>query len=53
LKTGTKGVFKVSVDGEVVFDKASVGRLPQGGEAAASVETRLGSPVAWRRTKTF
>lgn len=38
------------MDGEVVFDKAGTGRMPEAGEAAASVEARLGSPLAWRRT---
>ncbi len=52
LKTGTKGVFRILVDGEAVFDKASVRRMPGSGEAAASVATRLGPPLGWRRTRS-
>ena len=50
LKTGSKGVFTVSLDGEVVFDKAAAGRKPNRGELGAILESRLGKPLAWRKT---
>lgn len=52
LKTGTKGVFKIFVDEELVFDKAMTGRLPRAGEAASSVRSRLGPPLSWRRSQS-
>ena len=45
LRSGTKGVFKVSVDGEVVFDKAKAGNFPGSGEAARLIEARLGNRI--------
>jgi predicted Rdx family selenoprotein len=45
LRSGTKGVFKVSVDGEVVFDKAEAGHFPGSGEAARLIEARLGNRI--------
>lgn len=48
LRSGVKGVFKVSVDGRLVFDKAKVGHLPGPGEVEAAVEKRLGPRLDWR-----
>jgi len=52
LKTGTKGVFKVLADGEVVFDKAEAGRMPGPGEVGRLLEERLGAALAWRKHRT-
>ena len=43
-----KGVFKISVDGEIVFDKAEAGHLPSADEVAHAVEGRLGPRLEWR-----
>jgi predicted Rdx family selenoprotein len=45
-----KGVFKISVDGEIVFDKASAGHLPTASEVAETVRPRLGERLRWRKT---
>jgi predicted Rdx family selenoprotein len=52
LKTGTKGVFKVLADGELVFDKARVGRMPRSGEVGRLLEDRMGAALAWRKHQT-
>jgi predicted Rdx family selenoprotein len=49
LKTGTKGVFKVFVDGDPVFDKADAGRMPKPGELTRLLGGRLGAPLRWRK----
>ena len=49
LKTGTKGVFKVFLDGDRVFDKADAGRMPKAGEVSGILEGRLGAPLRWRK----
>jgi hypothetical protein len=43
-----KGVFKISVDGDVVYDKATAGHKPTPDEAAKAVEPRLGRRLSWR-----
>ncbi len=48
LRSGVKGVFKISVDGALVFDKAEAGHLPSPDEAAEVVEKRLGPRLEWR-----
>lgn len=52
LKTGTKGVFRVFLDGERVFDKSEAGRMPEPGEVKALLEPRLGAALAWRQQQT-
>ena len=52
LKTGTKGVFKVLADGELIFDKAAAGRLPRPGEIRGLLEDRLGAALVWRKQRT-
>ena len=52
LKTGTRGVFKVLADGELVFDKAELGRMPRPGELTVLLEDRLGPTLAWRQRRT-
>ena len=48
LKGGSKGRFEVTLDGELIFSKASLGRHAQGGEIKAEVERRIGKPLEWR-----
>lgn len=50
LRSGTKGVFKISVDGEVAYDKAMTRRFPTGHELAESLEGRLGKKLGWRES---
>jgi len=49
LRTGSKGVFRIQVDGETVFDKASAGHKPTPEEAAKAVQQRLGDRLQWRK----
>jgi len=46
-----KGVFKVSIDGEIVFDKARLGRFPDPEEIMPAVEARLGAKLNWRKSE--
>jgi selT/selW/selH-like putative selenoprotein len=48
LRSGSRGVFKVSVDDQVVFDKAAMGRFPRKGELTELLEPVLGRPLDWR-----
>jgi predicted Rdx family selenoprotein len=49
LRTGTHGVFRVELDGEVVFDrKQAGGRFPKPGEVPNLMRPRLGDPPSWR-----
>ena len=50
LRSGAKGVFKIFIDGEIVFDKAASGHLPNPGEAARVAESRLGNRIPWRKS---
>ena len=49
LKSGDKGRFEVTLDGELIFSKAGLGRHAAKGEIKAAVERRLGQPLAWRK----
>ncbi len=49
LKSGDKGRFEVTLDGELIFSKAALGRHAAPGEIKAGVERRLGKPPAWRK----
>jgi predicted Rdx family selenoprotein len=49
LKTGSKGVFKVFVDGDKVFDKGDTGRMPKAGEVTRILQGRLGTALRWRK----
>ena len=51
LRSGDKGVFKVSLDGRILFDKAEAGRVPQEREIANEIANRLGHPIPWRKTR--
>jgi selT/selW/selH-like putative selenoprotein len=48
LKGGSKGRFEVTLDGELIFSKATLGRHAEKGEIRAEVERRIGKPLAWR-----
>ena len=49
LTSGTKGRFEVTLDGEVIFSKASLQRHAKPGEVSALVERRLGPRLDWRQ----
>lgn len=40
LVTGSKGVFDVEVDGDVVYSKALTGHKPEPGEVLAALDAR-------------
>ena len=48
LKGGSKGRFEVTLDGELIFSKSSVGRHAEPGEVRSEVERRIGKPLNWR-----
>ena len=48
LKGGSKGRFEVTLDGELIFSKATLGRHAQPGEVKQEVERRIGKPLSWR-----
>ena len=48
MKTGSKGAFEVSLDGETVFSKKEERRFPEEGELAARLQDRLGPRLLWR-----
>jgi selT/selW/selH-like putative selenoprotein len=50
LKTGSRGHFEVSIDGEEVFSKARLDRFPERGEIVKILQPKLGSPPEWRAT---
>jgi selenoprotein W-related protein len=45
LIPSSKGRFEVTVDGELVFSKATLGRHAEPGEVAGLVRDRLGSEI--------
>lgn len=49
LRSGVKGVFKISVDGALVYDKASTGHVPSLREVAGAAQERLGPRLDWRQ----
>src|SRR5438552_7415679 len=51
LRSGVKGVFKVSIDGEIVLDKARLGRFPHPEEMMPAVQERLGAKLHWRKSE--
>jgi predicted Rdx family selenoprotein len=48
LRSGNKGRFEVSLDGEQIFSKAELKRHANAGEIAAAFEQRLGRRIDWR-----
>lgn len=51
LKTGSKGVFTVAIDGEIVYDKAATRRKPNTRELVTLSEPLLGPPLTWRKAQ--
>jgi predicted Rdx family selenoprotein len=51
LRSGNKGVFKVSLDNDLVFDKARAGHFPQPGDIAELARARLGEQIPWRKSE--
>ena len=49
LKSGTKGRFEVTLDGEVIFSKESLKRHANPGEVSREIERRLGPRLEWRQ----
>lgn len=50
LVTAGKGTFRVSADGEVVYDRADEDRrFPRPGEVAGRLEADFGPPITWRK----
>lgn len=45
LRPGGSGRFEVTLDGELLFSKAALGRHARPGEVAGLVAARLGPPV--------
>ena len=45
LMPSSKGRFEVTLDGELIFSKAELGRHAEPGEVAALVEGRLGPRI--------
>jgi selenoprotein W-related protein len=45
LVPSSGGVFEVTLDGDLVFSKAALGRHAEEGEVAASIRERLGPEV--------
>lgn len=50
LATGTRGVFQVHADDELVFDIAEANRFPNPGEIVGILEQRWGPHPEWRAT---
>ena len=48
LRSGGKGRFEVTLDGELVFSKSSLKRHAEPGEVTAAFEKKLGPPLPWR-----
>jgi selenoprotein W-related protein len=46
LLPSSKGRFEVTLDGDVIFSKAALGRHAEAGEVAALVRDRLGPEIA-------
>jgi predicted Rdx family selenoprotein len=45
LQCSSKGRFEVTLDGELIFSKASLGRHAKEGEIAALVRERIGAEI--------
>jgi predicted Rdx family selenoprotein len=48
LRSGKGGRFEITLDGEEIFSKEALKRLPEKGEIAAKFESRLGPRLRWR-----
>ncbi|MEY2475376.1 MAG: Rdx family [Actinomycetota bacterium] len=45
LVPSSKGRFEVTLDGELIFSKAALGRHPKPGEVVALAERTMGPPI--------
>ena len=45
LLPSSKGRFEVTLDGELIFSKAALGRHARSGEVVALAEARMGPPI--------
>ena len=50
LESADHGRFEVSLDGELVFSKASLGRHARHGEIVGIFQKRIGQPLNWRES---
>jgi selenoprotein W-related protein len=48
LVPSSKGRFEVTLDGELIFSKATVGRHAKAGEIVRMVRERIGPEIAFR-----
>ena len=48
LRSGSKGRFEVTLDGELIFSKSETGRHANPGEVRSAFEKKLGHPLSWR-----
>jgi predicted Rdx family selenoprotein len=49
LRSGSKGRFEVTLDGESIFSKEALGRHANPGEVTAVIEQRVGARLDWRK----
>lgn len=50
LVTASKGTFRVTADGRLVYDRAAEGRrFPEPGEVARRLEGDFGPSITWRK----
>jgi selT/selW/selH-like putative selenoprotein len=49
LRTGSQGVFEVTLDGSLIFSKSKLRRFPDRGEVVKLAEPVLGPPLGWRK----
>lgn len=48
LRASDRGRFEVTLDGQLLFSKAKLGRKPRPGEVRALMEPIVGPPENWR-----
>ena len=51
LHSSSQGRFEITLDGELLFSKHSLGRFPRPGEVSSLFEGKLGPAPAWRKQK--
>jgi selT/selW/selH-like putative selenoprotein len=49
LRTGSKGIFDVTLDGNLIFSRLRLKRFPERGEVIKLAEPVLGPPIGWRK----
>jgi selenoprotein W-related protein len=50
LQPGERGRFEVTLDGELLFSKARLGRHAEKGEIVHLIEDEIGASLNWRKT---